>query len=790
MKAFPTGGDHRHKALRVTKPRAKGTVCPPGIGQLTPLVMALGFASAVALVASPVSANAARPDVATASQPTAATQIQLSKIAAGQGGFAINGQAAGDDSGHSVAGAGDVNGDGLADLIVGAPQATVNGVKYSGKGYVIFGKPGLESVDLNDIAAGKGGFVINGLSKADSATSVAGAGDVNGDGLADVIIMNAPFGGKGQNFVIFGKADTAAVELSAVQSGAGGGFMITGFDPSEYDANVAAAGDVNGDGLADLIVESATNSYYNRDGSAYVVFGKTDTAAVNLADIGAGKGGGFGFRGEVGYRVAGAGDVNADGLADIILGYGQGDYGSYYGVSYVAFGKSTTSPVDLSALKNGQGGFVINGQRFDFGGDSSGASVAGAGDLNGDGLADVIIGAPEFGKTGGAYVVFGKKNTQPVELSDVAAGTGGFPIHGHDQKVGNWVAAGGDINGDGLSDVVLSSVASNGGKRSSYVVFGQTQTTAVELSSVVAGNGGFVIAGELGSARYYNTAVEAGDVNGDGLTDLIVGDSQVDPGSRPGAGRSYVIFGSTKGAFSQSQFGQVGGGANDTLTGTSGANGLAGGAGNDTLVGNGGADVLHGGAGDDVFVLDASNVKALANRFGKAGNTTRLSRVDGGAGLDTLQLSGAGITLDLGKVANQGGSVPGSVSRIESIERIDLTGSGDNTLRLGVKDVQDIAGMNLINQNTQAALGWTNGSFVFPARVRRHQLIVDGNVGDALQLPATASGWVNAGTVFHHGIGYTVYDTGTLGPQFERVEIIVANDVTTTVPPQGQKSGG
>lgn len=769
MNAFWNGG-HRHK--------------------LTPLAMALGFASAVALGAASVSANAARPDKPAVSQPKAATQIQLAKIAAGQGGFVINGQGADDASGHSVAGAGDVNGDGLADLIVGAPDATVNGVKYAGKGYVIFGKAGLESVDLNDIAAGKGGFVINGWSKAAAATSVAGAGDVNGDGLADLIVMNAPFGGGGQDFVIFGKTDTAAVELSAIASGAGGGFVINGFGASEYEANVAAAGDVNGDGLADLIVETATNAYYHRDGAAYVVFGKIDAAAVNLADISNGTGGGFAIRGRVGSRVAGAGDVNADGLADIVLGYDEGEYGSDYGVSYVAFGKSTTSPVDLSALKNGQGGFVINGQVFDVEGDGTGASVAGAGDLNGDGLADVVVGAPKFGKFGGAYVVFGKKNTQQVELSDVAAGSGGFPIHGHDQKVGYWVGAGGDVNGDGLPDVILSGMSTYSVKRNSYVVFGQTQTAAVELSSVAAGDGGFAIVGEIGSARYYNAAVEAGDVNGDGLTDLIVGDSHVDAGDRKGAGRSYVIFGSTKGAFSQSQFGQVGGSSNDTLTGTSGANGLAGGAGNDTLVGNGGADVLHGGAGDDVFVLNASNVKALANRFGKGGNTTRLSRVDGGAGLDTLQLSGAGITLDLGKVANQGGSVPGSVSRLESIERIDLTGSGNNTLRLGVKDVQDIAGMNLINQTTQAALGWTNGTFVFPARVRRHQLIVDGNAGDALQLPATASGWVNAGTVFHHGIGYTVYDTGTLGPQFERVEIIVANDVTTTVLPQGQKTGG
>jgi hypothetical protein len=71
--------------------------------------------------------------------------------------------------------------------------------------------------------------------------------------------------------------------------------------------------------------------------------------------------------------------------------------------------------------------------------------------------------------------------------------------------------------------------------------------------------------------------------------------------------------------------------------------------------------------------------------------------------------------------------------------------------------------------------------------VKRHQLIVDGNAGDTLTLRATDSGWVNSGTVFHGGVGYTVYDSGTAGAQFERVQVIVANEVTTVVPPAGSR---
>jgi FG-GAP repeat/RTX calcium-binding nonapeptide repeat (4 copies) len=706
--------------------------------------------------------------------------ISLTDIVAGNGGFTIDGSDPTGRSGYSVSGAGDVNGDGLDDLIIGVPG---NGTGYYrdrvGASYVVFGKPGNQAVDLAAIeAGGGGGFVIHGEGvNLGSGMSVAGVGDVNGDGLADLAVGVATRYGNvahaDRSYVVFGKASTAAVELSAVAAGAGGGFAIhvSGLNTAS-GFHVAAAGDFDGDGLADVAVGVIYERREDNATRSYVVFGRKAPTPVELAAVAQGDGGVVLNGGEqsAGSVIAGAGDVNGDGLADLVVGVPTAYGGA--GRSYVVFGRPGTQPIDLAAVGAGDRGFMISG-RNEY--DASGAAVAAAGDVNGDGLDDVLIGAPAnywkyafFGR-GFTYVIFGRTDTTPIKLSQVDAGVGGFVMQGEGisyDRSGWSVASAGDINGDGLTDLLIGAPDANsqpydagyyGGR--AYVVLGKTDTAPVALSAVRQGGAsGMAIFSEGHYGAMGTGVAAAGDVNGDGLPDLIVGAPDRDLAGATSAGRSYVVFGSIKGAFRPTAIDQLGGPSDDLLTGSAKGETLAGGAGNDTLLGNGGADVLIGGPGDDQLVITASTVKALRAPYGRGGNRRQLARMDGGAGFDTLALAGSDLTLDLRDIANQGTSLPGSLSRIESIERVDLTGVGNNRLKLAVADVQDMAGMNLLNAGTQAARGWTDGSYQIPAVVPRHQLVVDGDFGDVVTADFAAA-WKNVGTVFHGGQPYSVWNS-------------------------------
>jgi hypothetical protein len=746
--------------------------CPTHVSRTTPLTAAIALAWALGLNAAEAGSRPAVAPVSRHALPESAG-IQLSDIAQGQGGFAIDGLAAGDRFGYRVSSAGDVNGDGLDDLIVGAPG--------SSQAFVVFGRTQSSRIQISDVMAGHGGFVLNGPADASAGVSVAGGGDINGDGLADLLVLSTKLFSANNSFVyvVFGKTNTLPVTLDDSLSRKKAGFVVSGLGRMNTFGNVSGVGDINGDGLDDLLLETTAYTYNDLPGAAYVVFGKSDSNEVTVRALGE-KGFKIVHSESIGALNAGAGDVNGDGLADLVLGRTY-QYESYYENKIrVVFGKADSKTVDLVDVDKGRGGFLMTGAKD--GDDRAGSSIAGAGDVNGDGLADLLVGAPDEGYSGVGYVVFGKSDGAPIDLDQVQAGQGGFPIAGEasQRRVGSWMAHAGDVNGDGLADFLLSDVGYATTRRS-YIVYGKPDTAAVDLADITAGNGGIAIDGEYVSPNRMLAAVTgAGDVNGDGLADLVLGDKYAGPA---GAGRVYVIFGATTGAFSESEVDQLGGDGNDTLTGTHRPEVLVGGRGNDRLVGRGGAEVLQGGSGDDVLDVNAADIEALSAPFGERGNRQHLSRVVGGSGNDTLRLTGAGIALDLSKIANQGAGLPTGISRMASIETLRLTGSGDNTLSFGVKDVQDLVGMNRINSRTQAALGWTNGTYVFPPKVRRHQLVIEGDAGDVVNLPSTARGWVDAGTVFHDGVGYTVYDTtGSLGPHVERLEVIIADAITVNPP--------
>jgi FG-GAP repeat protein len=364
-------------------------------------------------------------------------------------------------AGTAVAGAGDVNGDGLGDVLVGAPYVGNRRRSFSGSVYVVFGKRSGEPVDLARLDGG--GYRIDGPNRGSAAGyTLAGPGDVSGDGRPDVVLSTWD-----AVYVVHGRAGAAPVDLRRL---AGRGFTIRGRRPFfGAGAAVSGAGDFSGDGVADIAVGAPFSTVRRRPsaGATFVVFGGPDDRPVSLARL---NGRGVRIDGEhefshFGGALAPMGDVNGDGRGELLIGASlvSAPGRRYPGAAYVVFGRP--DPGVLELRQPGGGGYRILGPRRlgasgGRGDGRAGVSVAAIGDVNGDGRPDMAIGAPGAGRRcspeeGAAYVVFGQSTPSPLDLDHL--GEAGYAIRGGqpDVNAGALVAGAGDWNRDGRGDALV-----------------------------------------------------------------------------------------------------------------------------------------------------------------------------------------------------------------------------------------------------------------------------------------------------------------------------------------------
>ncbi len=689
---------------------------------------------------------------------------------------------------YSFDGAGDINGDGIGDFIVGAYGSLPESQARSA--FIVYGQLGKTrgQLLLESLTESEGYPILKVNDGGNFGTSVAGIGDFNGDGFDDVAIgapnASGPSGpddapgieNTGEVHIIYGTKAGRALDADALRPSEG--FVIRGALPSGgahayFGFVLSEAGDINGDGFEDLAITAPAQDRAATPARAYIIYGRAESPAAatgaaegdpRVLDIASlTKEEGFIIQGrqrDDGFErsIASAGDVNGDGIDDLILGARDASshgspQGSTVGEAYVLFGKrgdgsqfgspeaplaappgTAPSPerqlVDLDKLGPSDGFLIFGNSLISFYYGSVGETISGVGDVNGDGYDDILVGAPinrgTSGERGGAYLIYGMETEELGSVETVhnllyVRPSDGFEHEmshldsygtipsaiGHTTAFGSiealqlkqtlssleqrivdlealtpeagviftisssypnfgWTTAGsalgggGDIDGDGLADLLIAdrTAPSVLGDGVVYLVYGQAGSGLGSLASSTTGRPAlghlrdipkFAIP-ESSTVVYLDKLEDAGfgqsfeteatndvfgwnvdvlgDLNRDGFDDFAVDSSRVDPpephiilatGTTFGgpARDVFVVYGedrTSRPSVEAPEGSFLGTSGDDTLTETAMAPG----------------EVFYGGAGDDTIVLIDEDVR----------------RVDGGSGINTLVLQ-KGITLDL-----------------------------------------------------------------------------------------------------------------------------------------------
>ncbi|MCA9662814.1 MAG: FG-GAP repeat protein [Myxococcales bacterium] len=478
------------------------------------------------------------------STDTNATETETGGL--GAPGFVIDG--AGPDDYAGALPCGDVNGDGLGDLVVrrrGTP------------GYVVFGRAEEGVLRVGEIEPGIDGAAVDGASFDDGYSSraivLAAAGDVNGDGFDDLVVSRERSEDLAEVAVVFGGPVLASVDLDALAPEQGRALLEV---PLGWAGSVHTyqLGDVNGDGFDDLAIVVGDGSEGGVD-SIYVVFGGDALALTSVEALTAGDGG-FAITGVYSPETIAAGDMNGDGLRDLVILEGGGPHESHSEI-YVVFGGDALGTLDLTD-SYGEGDVIVPP---DFGGytvllsdatyaflPAGGQLVAGH-DVNGDGLDDLVVGGPLPAGSGWnlVHVIYGRSQVGSVRVPEELGDGVGLSITA-ESLPGGWdtyviPSLSGDLNGDLRGEITLAVNVGGPGPNEhveTYVIYGDVEATAVDIGAVAQGEGGYILSA-WPEVQHLGEAAEWADIDGVGGLELIIRDPE-SPANGENSGRTYVYF--------------------------------------------------------------------------------------------------------------------------------------------------------------------------------------------------------------------------------------------------------